>query len=56
MSDEQLATSPHFLPGDHGEIIEELEARRERWSLSYVVVRQAEMALMDPVVKQLAGR
>jgi probable F420-dependent oxidoreductase len=55
MTDEQIAASPHFLPADPGEMVEVLHARRERWSLSYVVVRQAELAQMDVAVKRLAG-
>jgi probable F420-dependent oxidoreductase len=55
LADELLAT-PHALLGDQAQIVEELQARRERYGFSYVVVFGDAMDEMAPVVSQLAGR
>jgi probable F420-dependent oxidoreductase len=53
---DQLAGTPHAWFGTVDEICEALEARRERWDASYLVVQGAEaMTAAAPVVARLAG-
>jgi hypothetical protein len=37
-------------------MVADLEARRERWGISYVVTHEAYMDALAPVVARLAGR
>ena len=52
---EELATYPHACIGTVGEIVEGLQARRERWDASYIVFQGDTMEPMAPVVAALAG-
>ncbi|HEU5151162.1 MAG TPA: TIGR03621 family F420-dependent LLM class oxidoreductase [Iamia sp.] len=52
---EDLEEYPHALIGTVDEICADLEARRERWGFSYVVVQGDSMAPFAPVVARLAG-
>ncbi len=52
---EELLELPHALVGTVEEIIETLQARRERWDASYVVIHHDAMEAMAPVVAALAG-
>ncbi|MDP9365666.1 MAG: TIGR03621 family F420-dependent LLM class oxidoreductase [Chloroflexota bacterium] len=54
-ADEVLAM-PTVLVGPVDAIVEDLEARRERYGFSYVAVEDAELAAFAPVVARLAGR
>jgi probable F420-dependent oxidoreductase len=47
--------TPAVLVGSTEQIIEELEARRERWQMSYVVVPEEFIDAMAPVVARLTG-
>ena len=47
--------TPAVLVGSIEQIVEDLETRRERWQMSYVVVPEAFDEVMAPVVAQLAG-
>ncbi len=47
--------TPAVLVGSTEQIIEELEARRERWQMSYVVVPEEFVDAMAPVVARLTG-
>ncbi|MCC5952521.1 MAG: TIGR03621 family F420-dependent LLM class oxidoreductase [Acidimicrobiia bacterium] len=52
-----LLEVPHVLIGSHEQMIEQLEARRQRWAMSYVVVQGEDtMEAFAPVVAELAGR
>lgn len=53
---EEVADYPHALIGTVEQICEDLEARRERWGFSYVVVQTDAMEPFAPVVAALAGR
>jgi probable F420-dependent oxidoreductase len=46
---------PHALIGSVDEICADLEQRRERWGISYVVVQGQALEAMAPVVARLAG-
>jgi probable F420-dependent oxidoreductase len=47
--------SPFLLAGPIGHLIETLQARRERWGISYVVVFDRSIEDFAPVVARLAG-
>lgn len=53
LSPEDLRESPHFLFGDVHEMASQLADRRERWGLSYVVVRQADLDAAEPLVQHM---
>lgn len=53
---EGLAAYPHAWIGSVDEIVEDLEAGRERWDVSYLVIQGLDaMRSMAPVVARLAG-
>ena len=52
---EELATYPHACIGNVDQIIESLQARRERWDASYIVFQGDTMEAMAPVVAKLSG-
>jgi probable F420-dependent oxidoreductase len=52
---EQVAGSPIALVGTTDEIAEILNHRREQFGFSYIVVHEAEMEALAPVVAALAG-
>jgi probable F420-dependent oxidoreductase len=57
VSPEAMLEAPHAWIGPVAAIVEDLEARRERWDASYLVVQgEAAMDAAAPIVAQLAGR
>jgi probable F420-dependent oxidoreductase len=48
--------TPAVLVGSIEQIIEELEARRERWDMSYVMVPEEFVDAFAPIVSRLAGQ
>ena len=52
---EEMLEVPHALMGSVDEMVEDLEARRDRWGFSYHVVQQDAMETIAPVVARLAG-
>jgi probable F420-dependent oxidoreductase len=48
--------APVTLVGSEGEIVELLEARRERWQMSYVVVESTAVETFAPIVARLNGK
>lgn len=48
--------SPHAVAGTVDQIVEDLQARRERWGFSYLGISADAMEPMAPVVARLAGR
>ena len=50
-----MAEYPHALIGSVDEICADLEARRDRWNVSYITVQADAMEPMGPVVAKLAG-
>ena len=48
--------APVTLVGTEGQIEELLEARRERWKMSYVVVEWTALDAFAPLVARLAGK
>jgi probable F420-dependent oxidoreductase len=47
--------TPAVLVGTTAQMIEDLQARRERWAMSYVVVPEESLDAMAPVVAKLHG-
>lgn len=53
---EDVLASPHVLVGDTAQLRDDLQARRERWDLSYYVLQGADtMEAMAPLVAELHG-
>lgn len=52
---EEVLESPHVIAGTVEEIAETLQARRERWGFSYIVVQGDAMDGFAPVVARLTG-
>jgi alkanesulfonate monooxygenase SsuD/methylene tetrahydromethanopterin reductase-like flavin-dependent oxidoreductase (luciferase family) len=55
LTPEQLQAAPLALIGTVEEITEKLRARREELGFSYIVVHEAEMDALAPVIAELAG-
>ena len=55
LTPEQLRAAPLALIGTVEEIIDMLRARREELGFSYIVVHEAEMDALAPVIAELAG-
>ena len=53
---EEAALVPNALVGSIDALAERLEARRERWSMSYWILPTAVMESMAPLVDRLSGR
>ena len=51
----EVLQTPHFLIGNIEQIIEDLQARRERFGISYVVVPDEAAQSLAPVVERLTG-
>ena len=52
---DQLRAAPVALIGTASEIVETLRKRREEFGFSYIVVHEAEMDALAPVIAELAG-
>ncbi len=50
-----MERSPHYLLGDTDEMVEQLIARRERWGINYLAIKQPHMDVLAPVIARLAG-
>ncbi len=55
LTPDQLRSAPLALIGTAGEITEVLRKRREELGFSYIVVHEAEMDALAPVIAELAG-
>jgi probable F420-dependent oxidoreductase len=55
LTPEQLRAAPLALIGTVEEITEQLQQRREEFGFSYIVVHEAEMDALAPVIAELAG-
>jgi probable F420-dependent oxidoreductase len=51
----ELLEMPHFLIGTVNQIVDDLQARRERYGISYIVVPGEAVESFAPVVERLAG-
>ncbi len=50
-----VAESPFALIGPPAKLIDDLQARRERWGFSYIIIGADDLTSMAPVVAALAG-
>ena len=48
--------APPCLVGTEAGIVESLEARRDRWQMSYHVIEDSAIETFAPIVARLAGR
>lgn len=53
---DDVLSSPHQLIGTIDRIVEDLQSRREQFGISYVVVFEANMQALAPIVARLAGK
>ena len=56
LSADQILASPYVLIGTVDQMVEDLEARRRRWDISYYVTHEAYVDALAPVVARLAGK
>jgi probable F420-dependent oxidoreductase len=56
LSTDVILASPYLLVGTIDQIVEDLQARRERWGFSYYVVFEPYIDAFAPVVARLAGK
>jgi probable F420-dependent oxidoreductase len=56
LSPDDILMSPYALVGSIGQMVDDLERRRERWGFSYVMTHQPYTETLAPVVARLAGR
>ena len=53
---EGILQSPYVLIGTVEQMIEDLQARRERWGISYYIIHEPYIETLAPVVARLAGK
>jgi probable F420-dependent oxidoreductase len=53
---DEVFASPYLLIGTVDQMVADLEARRARWGISYVMTHETFMDALAPVVARLAGR
>jgi hypothetical protein len=53
---DEILASPYVLIGTVDQIIEDLQARRERWGISSYIVHEPYLDAFAPVVARLAGK
>ena len=56
LSVEDVPASPFVLLGSAEAMVDQLQAQRARWGISYYVVQEPYAAALAPVVARLAGR
>jgi probable F420-dependent oxidoreductase len=56
LSPDDILQSPYVLIGPVDQIVEDLQARRERWGISYYVIFEPYVDALAPVVARLAGK
>ena len=52
----EILESPHVLIGTVDQIVAELQARRERYGISYITLRRGLAETFAPMVERLAGK
>jgi probable F420-dependent oxidoreductase len=55
LSPDEILQSPYVLVGSVDRLVEDLQARRERWGISYFTIFELYLDAFAPVVAQLAG-
>jgi hypothetical protein len=55
MSADRVLEMPSIFIGSVDQIVDEMQVRRERYGISYHVVRDRSMEMVAPIVARLAG-
>ena len=56
LTPDEILQSPYVLIGSVDQMVEDIQARRKRWGISYYVVHEPYLEDFAPVVARLAGR
>jgi probable F420-dependent oxidoreductase len=56
LTEDAILESPYFALGTEDQIVEQIEAARERWGFSYVQVEGRDVEVFAPIMERLAGR
>ena len=56
LSADDILQTPYLLVGTVEQMAEDLEARRQRWGISYYAIHEPYLDDFAPVVAQLAGK
>jgi hypothetical protein len=56
LTEDDVLDSPHVVIGSLQQIVEQLEAARERWGFSYIEVSSSDAEAIAPVLERLIGR
>ncbi len=56
LTPDEILHSPYVLIGTVDQMVEDLQARRERWGFSYYQISEPYLDAFAPVVARLAGR
>ena len=55
LSADDILESPYALIGTVDELVEDLNARRRRWGISYILIHEPYLDALAPVIARLAG-
>lgn len=56
LTPDEIFASPYVLMGTVDQMVADLEARRARWGISYIMTHETFMDALAPVIARLAGR
>jgi hypothetical protein len=56
LTPEEILRSPYVLLGTVEQMVEDLQARRDRWGISYYVVQEPYLEAFAPVVARISGK
>jgi probable F420-dependent oxidoreductase len=56
LSADDILESPYALIGTVDQLVEDLELRRQRWGISYILIHAPYLEALAPVITHLAGR
>ena len=56
LTPDEILQSPYVLIGSVDQMVEDIQARRKRWGISYYVVHEPYLEDFAPIVARLAGR
>ena len=56
LTEQDVLDSPHVAVGSVQQIVEQLEAARERWGFAYIEVSSSDAEAIAPVLERLSGR
>jgi probable F420-dependent oxidoreductase len=56
LTEQDVLDSPHIVVGSVEQIVEQLEAARERWGFAYIEVSSGDADAIRPVLERLSGR